>query len=150
MTISMSPYLNFAGNTREAMEFYHSIFGGKLDVVTFAHFGITDMPADGVMHAALQFNDLAIYATDAMPGAEATWNGSRNYIAFMGDDAATLTQWFDKLAEDGKVGAPLQQQVWGDMYGQLTDKFGIEWMFNVATTPSQSGADSAEPDATGE
>ena len=25
---------------------------------------------------------------------------------------------------------PLKEQIWGDKFGMLTDKFGIKWMFN--------------------
>ncbi len=140
MAISLSPYLNFAGNTREAMEFYHDVFGGTLRIVTFAEFGVTDMPADGVMHAALMTDHLSIFATDAQPGAEETWNGTRVYLSLMGDDAGTLTDWFNRLAEGGRIGAPLEKQVWGDTYGLVADRFGIEWMVNIAGTPSGGSA----------
>lgn len=73
MAISVNPYLNFAGNTREAMEFYQGIFGGELRVLTFSDFGMTEMPADGTMHAALVHPNFTIMASDAMPGAEQTW-----------------------------------------------------------------------------
>lgn len=133
MTITMSPYLNFPyGETRAAMEFYQSIFGGELAVMGFAEFGYPDMPADGVMHAALNAGPFSLFASDAMEGAQETWKGTRNYIAFMGDDAETMRGWFDKLAEGGNVGMALEKQVWGDFYGQLTDRYGIEWMFNIS------------------
>jgi PhnB protein len=37
----LTPYLFFAGNAREAMEFYKDCFGGKLEVMTYA-----DAPED--------------------------------------------------------------------------------------------------------
>ncbi len=132
MTITVNPYLNFAGNTREAMTYYQSVFGGELQVLTFGDFGMADMPADGTMHAALIHPNFTVMASDAQPGAEQTWGGTRNYIAFMGDDVDTLQGWYDALAADGTAGMPLQKQVWGDMYGDVKDKFGIEWMFNIA------------------
>ena len=140
MTISLSPYLNFAGNTREAMNFYHDVFGGTLHIITFAEFGVTGMPADGVMHAALTTDHLSIFATDAQPGAEASWNGTRVYLSLMGDDSGTLTDWFNRLAEGGRIGMPLEKQVWGDTYGLVADRFGIEWMVNIAGTPSGGSA----------
>lgn len=135
MAISVNPYLNFAGNAREAMEFYQGIFGGELRVLKFSDFGMTEMPADGTMHAALVHPNFTIMASDAMPGAEQTWGGTRNYIAFMGDEIEIMSGWFDKLAEGGKVGQPLAQQAWGDTYGDVMDKYGIEWLFNVAANP---------------
>lgn len=131
--ITLNAYLNFPGNTREAMTYYQGIFGGTLDVMTFGDFGIDDMPADGTMHAALKTDSFNLYASDAMPGAERTWGGTRVYLAFMGDDLDTLTRWFDALAADGEVGMPLEQQVWGDTYGLCKDKYGLEWMVNVSS-----------------
>lgn len=132
MAISVNPYLNFPGNTREAMEHYQSIFGGELQVMTFGDAGVTEMPAEGIMHAALVHPDFTIMASDAMPGAEETWGGTRNYIAFMGDEVAVLSNWFDKLADGGTVGRPLKKEIWGDIYGNVKDKFGIEWMVNIS------------------
>ncbi len=57
MTVRLNPYLNFRGNAREAMEFYHSVFGGNLDVSTFAEAGGMGVPDDeqcNVMHAMLE------------------------------------------------------------------------------------------------
>ncbi|NHB85059.1 VOC family protein [Tessaracoccus sp. HDW20] len=131
MPVTMNPYLNFAGNTREAMEFYHSIFGGDLTVDTFSSFGVTDMPADGVMHAALVTSDFTLMASDAMPGAEATWGGTRNYICLGGTNAEQLTGWFEKLADGGNIGMPLEPQSWGATFGLCMDRYGIEWMVNI-------------------
>ncbi len=132
MTLQLSPYLNFAGNTREAMEFYHDVFGGRLDVLTFGDMKLDDMPAEGVMHAALVTDQFSLFASDAMPGAEQSWNGTRVYLAFMGDDVETLTVWFYRLAEHGRISMPLEKQMWGDTYGQVVDRFGIEWMVNIS------------------
>lgn len=132
MTIALSPYLNFAGNTREAMEFYRDVFGGFLNISTFGDFHLEGMPPDGVMHAALVTDQFSIFASDAMPGAEASWNGTRVYLAFMGDEAENLTVWFYRLAEHGRISMPLEKQMWGDTYGQVVDQFGIEWMVNIS------------------
>lgn len=145
MSITVNPYLNFAGNAREAMEYYQSVFGGKLEVMTFADFNMEGMPADGTMHAALVHDDFTIMASDAMPGAEATWAGTRNYVAFMGDDIDTLVGWYNALAAEGSTGMPLQEQVWGDMYGDVKDKYGIEWMFNIALPQGWAKTGGAAP-----
>lgn len=132
MSVQLNPYLNFAGNTREAMEYYHSIFGGELTVVTFVEAGMADqMPAEGTMHAALTTPDFQIMASDAEPGAEATWGGTRNYISLSGTDEALLSGWFTKLADGGSVGMELAPQSWGAIFGLCTDRYGIEWMVNI-------------------
>ena len=134
MSISLSPYLNFPGNAREAMTFYQGIFGGELAISTFAEFGGGGgvMPDEGTMHAQLVHDGFTLMASDAMPGSEKSWGGTRVYLAFFGDDLAAVQAWFDALAETGTVGQPLEKQVWGDVYGLVMDKFGLEWMFNVS------------------
>lgn len=133
MSLSLVPYLNFPpGVAREAMTYYQGIFGGELTISTFAEFGMEGMPADGVMHSQLVTDQFTLMASDAMPGAEETWGGSRVYLAFMGDEVEKLQGWHARLAADGSVGMPLEKQVWGDMYGDVKDRFGIEWMFNIS------------------
>ncbi len=136
MSFFACPYLNFDGSALEAMTYYQSVFGGELTINTFGEFGITDVPADGVMHSELRHEAFRLMGCDAMTGAAATWGGTRVYIAFMGDDVELLQGWYEKLAADGKAGAPLEKQVWGDMYGDVMDKFGIEWMFNISQPES--------------
>ena len=132
MTITFNPYLNFQGNTREAFTYYADVFGGTPDFSTYGELELEDMPADGVMHAELKTDHFTIMAADAMPGSEEQWGGTRIYLAFMGDDLATLRGWFDRLGADGQVGQPLHEEAWGDIYGDVKDKFGIEWLFNIS------------------
>ena len=106
MSVTMSPYLNFAGNTGEAMAFYHSIFGGELAITTFGEAAIDDLPAEGVMHAALVTESFTIMASDAMPGAEATWGGTRNYINLNGTDAELLAPGSPNWLKEGPSGCP--------------------------------------------
>lgn len=130
--VQLIPYLNFPGNSREAMTFYHSVFGGDLQIQSFADLGVTDMPADGTMHAVLLADGFTVMASDAMPGAEKTWGGTRVYCSLMGDDLEKMAGWFDQLAEGGNVGMPLGKQTWGDTFGLVMDRYGIEWMMNVS------------------
>lgn len=133
MSVFFCPYLNFAGNGREAMTYYHGIFGGDLQLHGFAEFGFPDAPAEGLMHGQLTISEhVTLMASDAMPGAEQTWGGTRVYCSFFGDELETQKAWFDALAADGSVGMALEKQVWGDVYGLVKDKYGIEWMFNIA------------------
>lgn len=135
MATTLNPYLNFPGTTREAMEFYRSVFGGTLAIATFGEYGYGDeLPADGVMHAHLQTPLFSLMASDAMPGAEDTWGGTRNYLSLNGEaeDAEMLTEWFEKLSGSGSVGMPLEKQLWGDVYGICKDRYGLEWMVNIS------------------
>ena len=134
MTSQLNPYLNFNGNAREAMEFYHSVFGGELTVNSYADFGETD-PAAGplLMHSRLDTPaGYTLMAADLMPGMPVT-SGSAITVSLTGDDAELRT-YFEKLAEGGTVTVALEKQVWGDEFGQITDRYGVAWMVNVAQT----------------
>lgn len=133
MAAKLVPYLNFPGNTRDALTFYQSVFGGELLFNTFADFGVTEMPADGIMHAELNGAELSLAASDAMPGDESSWGTPRIYLAVMGDEFGKLEGWFTALAEGGEIVVPLERQVWDDVYGQVRDRFGLEWMFNISS-----------------
>jgi PhnB protein len=53
-------------------------------------------------------------------------------VSVSGDDDAELHGYFDKLADGGNITVPLEKQMWGDVFGMLTDKFGITWLVNIA------------------
>ena len=130
MASRLNPYLNFQDNAREAMEFYRDVFGGELNVMSFGDMG--GEPADGVMHAQLETPaGFTLMASDAPPGETVAPGGSM-HISLSGDDADALTGWFRALAEDGVVVDDLKAQVWGDTFGMLVDRFGINWLVNIA------------------
>ncbi|MFI5938283.1 VOC family protein [Actinoplanes sp. NPDC051494] len=138
MASRLNPYIAFAdGNARTAMEFYHSILGGKLDVNTFGQFGAPDPAlADKVMHAQLETgHGFTLMGADTPPGMEHV-PGNTIAVSLSGDDADDLRGWWEKLAEGGTVTLPLEKQMWGDEFGTLKDKFGIEWMVNIVTPRS--------------
>ena len=134
MKTTLSPYLNFNGNTREAMEFYKSVLGGELTLQTFAESGMPTKAEfkDHIVHAHLQSGEISIMASDAGDQGEVTF-GTSVHLSLVGSDEAGLTEIFNKLAEDGKVDMPLEEQFWGDTFGMLTDKFGIHWMVNITS-----------------
>ena len=137
MATRLNPYLHFSGNAREAMEFYRSVLGGELDVMTFgdAGGGGGEYPDDGVMHAFLRTADgLELMASDGHDPDAA--GPDRLSLSVSGDDEATLRRWFEALAEGGKVDVPLEKQVWGDTFGQVTDRHGMRWLVNIGATPA--------------
>lgn len=146
MAIRISPYLNFAGETREAMTFYHDVFGGELTLSTFGEFGMADDPAlrDQIMHAQLVLDSgFAVMASDTPPGMTLETGGQIS-VAVHADaaDAQVLSHAFDRIAgEGGQVTVPYEQAPWGDMFGMCVDRFGIAWMFDAAGS-APPGADS--------
>lgn len=134
MTSKLNPYLMFQGTAREAMEFYRSVFGGELEITTFGQFGDPDAAeAELVMHASLETpSGYTLFCSDAHPQGGDFRQGSQITVSLSGDDADELRGYWDRLSEGATVQMPLERQMWGDDYGQLTDRFGIDWMVNIS------------------
>ena len=133
MTIRLNPYIAFSDDkARPAMEFYHSVFGGKLEVNTFGEAGAPDPAlADKVMHAMLVTEGgLALMGADSPPGLDHV-PGNNIAISLSGEDGDVLRGWWAKLADGGMVSTPLEKQMWGDEFGTCNDRFGVEWMVNI-------------------
>lgn len=133
MTSQLNPYLTFNGNAREAMEFYHSVFGGQLRINTFGEFGSSDPAiADKVMHAMLTTDQgYILMASDIAPGMP--YNpGNTITCSLSGDPGEGLEQAWEQLSDGGTITMPFEKQVWGDVYGMCIDKFGIPWMVDIA------------------
>jgi PhnB protein len=133
MQSRLNPYLSFRDNAREAMEFYRTVFGGTLDMNTFAEFGASEDPGedDKIMHAMLEAeNGITFMAADT-PSSMEHRPGSTMSMSLSGDDDAELSGYFEKLSEGGTVNEPLVEAPWGDKFGMVTDRFGIDWMVNI-------------------
>ena len=131
MTSRLNPYLMFAGNAREAMEFYRDVFGGDLVVNTFGEYGGDDAIADKVMHAQLENErGFTLMASDPPPGMEPN-QGDNIAISLSGEDGDELRGYWNGLTDGGTVTLPLEKQMWGDEFGQCVDRFGIRWMVNI-------------------
>lgn len=134
MPTKLNPYLNFKDNTREAMEFYHTVFGGKLAMSTFKDYHASQDPSEDnkIMHAQLEAGDgITIMASDT-PAHMEYRTGTDYSMSLTGDNEAELRGYFEKLSEGGTVSMPLEKAIWGDTFGMLTDKFGVSWLVNIA------------------
>ncbi len=133
MHAKLNPYISFKGTTRQAMEFYKSIFGGELRSSTFKEYHASTDPSedDKIMHAELDTgNGIAFNAAD-VPNRMEYHPGTNITMSLTGDDEAELRAYFTKLSAGGMVGMPLEKAVWGDSFGMCTDKFGINWFVNI-------------------
>ena len=138
MQTRLNPYLNFKDNTREAMEFYKGVFGGKLDISTFSEYNASPDPteADKVMHSVLTGeNDITFMAADT-PNSMEYKPGTNFSMSLSGDNEDELRGYFDKLAASGTVIMPLEKAAWGDTFGIVRDKFGVSWLVNVTQSSS--------------
>lgn len=136
MPSKLNPYITFKGNAREAMEFYKTVFGGKLETSTFKEGGAPTTPdtENQIMHAMLAAdNGITIMASDAadMGGMEYK-TGTNMSISLSGDNEAELSEYYNKLSEGGTIVEPLKKAPWGDTFGMLTDKYGMFWLVNIA------------------
>jgi PhnB protein len=133
MESRLDPYFSFRDNTREAMTFYHSVFGGKLEMSTFKDYNASEDPSydDKIMHAMLEAeNGISFMAADTPKGME-NLAGQNGRMALSGDDESELKGYFEKLSVGGLVLAPLEKSPWGDQFGMVADKYGITWMINI-------------------
>ena len=129
----LNPYITFGGDARQAMEFYREVFGGALHVNTFGEYGDKNAPnADQLMHGILETDSgFTLMGADNPPGSALT-AGNNIAVSLSGDDDAALRGYWDKLSDGATVTVPLEKQMWGDVFGMCTDRFGIQWMVNIA------------------
>jgi len=129
----LNPYLRFNGTCRQAMEFYKSCLGGNLNLMTVGDspMGAQSPPAEKnkVMHSALEADGMVIMASDMM-GAEKPVTGNLITLCINGNDKQAIEGYFAKLSAGGQVTAPLKEEFFGS-YGELVDKFGVLWMFQI-------------------
>ena len=128
----LNPYLTFNGNCREAMEFYKACLGGELSIMRVEDSPMaSQMPdkKDNVLHSTLKKDGMVLMPSDMiMPGE--LIQGNTNTLCINGATKEELQQFFAKLSEGGTVGQPLAEAFFGT-YGELTDKFGINWMLQA-------------------
>lgn len=133
--MKFTPYLNFDGTCREAMEFYAGVFGGK--ITAMMSFGETPA-ADHVpvaqhahiMHACLQFDDgQSLMASDTTP--QCPYTAPKGiYVALNVPGTGRTEKVFAALATGGTVEMPLQQTFWALRFGSLVDRYGTPWLIN--------------------
>jgi len=130
--IGVKPYLTFNGNCKEAINFYKDTLGGE--ILFSQTFGESPMKGHGgddlIMHTSIKIGDSVIMASDSGSPEHAVNVGNNISLAVGSDDVAAADKMFNKLAEGGKVTMPMQETFWAERFGMLTDKFGINWMFN--------------------
>jgi PhnB protein len=137
--VNLEVYLFFKGNCREAMEFYKSVFGGNLTISTVGE--APDMPGmeaidkNWVMHSTLEGGDIKLMGSDTPKASD---KAAKVELSLGGTDESYLRKIFATLAAGGTVKMPLEKQFWGDTFGMLTDKFGVDWNMNIGSSMADS------------
>jgi PhnB protein len=137
---SVNVYLTFNGNCEEAFNFYRSVFGGE-----FPYLGrYKDMPpaeggkaisteeAERIMHVSLPISkETMIMGSDTGGEWASNYKQGNNFsISINADSKEQADKIFNGLSQGGQVTMPLNNTFWGDYFGMLTDKFGINWMMS--------------------
>jgi PhnB protein len=134
--MKLNPYLNFAGNAKEAFQFYQSVFGGELFMQKFKDTpGTENLSAEEeemMMHISLPIGEgQFLMASDCLTArGHHLIIGNNSYISISPDSRDEATRLFSGLSEGGSVEMPLEDMFWGDYFGSFKDKFGISWMIN--------------------
>jgi PhnB protein len=137
--MKVQTYLNFAGDAEEVFEFYRSVFGGEFS--SLVRFG--DMPIEGVeipeaersriMHVSLPIGDDVLMASDTLESlGHRLVPGNNAYVSVHPDSREEADRIFEGLSEGAEVEMPMGDQVWGDYFGSLKDRFGVQWMVNYS------------------
>lgn len=133
--MSLSTYLTFNGNCREAFEFYRSVFGTEFVVLsTFAEapedMEVPDADRDKVMHVTLPIGSSVLMGSDNDPSAPPVVVGNNFSISVDPEGRKESDDLIGKLAAGGTVSMPMQETFWGSYFGLCTDKFGVNWMIS--------------------
>jgi PhnB protein len=125
-------YLSFDGKCREAFEFYQQVFGGEI-VAMITHEdmqipGLDEAAKKRIMHARLIVGDGVLMGGDSPPEMSATPQGFSASVQV--DTPEEADRIFSALADGGTVIMPIEEQMWADRFGMVTDKFGTPWMVN--------------------
>jgi PhnB protein len=136
----LNSYLNFPGNTEEAFNFYKSVFGGEFmgGVMRFKDVdglpgkeNLSEKELNALMHVALPIGDNVLMGTDSLESmGQHLTTGNNVQLSLHPDSKKEADHLYAALSAGGKPTMPMMDMFWGDYWGQLTDKFGIQWMVN--------------------
>ncbi len=133
MNQPLQPYLHFSDNCKDAMPFYHSLFGGELVLTR-----IGDSPAkdefpvelhDQILHASVHNGDFYLMASDMCGHGELN-QGNSVQLNINCISEEEINFLYEKLSENGKIVDPLKEQFWGALFAMVIDRFGVRWMLS--------------------
>ena len=126
----LNAYLHFSGTCAEAMKFYKECLGGELSLQTVGESPMAaQMPPQAhkqILHSMLKKDGMILMASDMFE--DNPQNGNKMSLCLSSDNLDELKAWFAKLSKGGKVTHDLKVEYFGT-FGDLTDKYGMDWMF---------------------
>jgi PhnB protein len=134
MSLTVTTHLNFRGDARAALAFYHSVFGGQQTLVTYADMGQGDRAdeADQIMWGQVATDDgFRIMAFDILSPRPFDAGTSAFFISLRGTAPEEIQAHWDALSDGATILHPIGEAPWSPLYGMLTDRFGITWIIDV-------------------
>lgn len=155
MSVQAVTHLNFRGDAREALGFYHSVFGGELVIATYADFGAPEAAPDadkvvwGQVAATSGFRVMAYDVPSAEHSPRPSEPSTRRehgmtitaapfFISLRGESVDEISALWEKLSEGAMLIEPLAPSQWAPLFGMLTDRFGVTWVVDVVSQYSPS------------
>ncbi|MBF6543606.1 VOC family protein [Nocardia brasiliensis] len=136
MSVTTTTHLNFRGDARAALEFYQSVFGGHLAVVTYKDAGNVEdeSAADQVMWGqVLAENGFHVMAYDVPTRMDYDRGENSFFVSLRGESVEEITGYWETLRADATVVVPLGPAGWAPAYGMLRDRFGVVWVLDVVS-----------------
>jgi PhnB protein len=127
--MTMCTYVNFAGKCAEAFGFYEKHLGGKIGMM-MTHGQAPDQSKinpewkDAVLHARISLGGTELIGAD-VPNAQPMRSA---YLSLGVESDAEAERIFSALSDGGEVFMPMQETFFATRFGQLRDRFGINWM----------------------
>ncbi|HEV7781939.1 MAG TPA: VOC family protein [Chitinophagaceae bacterium] len=129
----INSYLTFSGNCREAMNFYKDCLGGELTMQTIGDSPLADkMPPqmkESILHSTLTKEHLVLLASD-MVGEKGLVRGTSVSLMLNCSNEEEIKNFYEKLSAGGETTHPLEISFWGALFGDLTDKYGNQWILH--------------------
>lgn len=145
MTLTTTPHLNLPGTAREALDFYRSVFGGRVHTTTYGEVGMPQDTPDagkvvfGVLEADNGFRVMAYDIpgrTDGLGGSTHRAHGTTItdqpfFLSLRGESLDEVARHWTGLSEGAEILEPLAASAWSPGFGMLTDRFGVTWTVDV-------------------
>jgi PhnB protein len=127
--VKMNTYVNFAGKCAEAFRFYEEHLGGKIGMM-MTHAQAPDQSRvnpdwkDAVLHARISIGGTDLLGAD-IPNAQQMRSA---YLSLAVESDAEAERIFAALSDGGRILMGLQETFFATRFGQVQDRFGINWM----------------------
>jgi PhnB protein len=128
--LKLTPYIH-SEDARAQAGFYIQVLGGEINsVTTFGSIpGTPEENKDKVMHMQVVVGGNELFFSDSVFGPVQLGRSISLSVAY--DKHADAREAFNKLSEGGQVKFPFDVQAWGGSYGEIQDKYGLNWMIVI-------------------